>query len=53
MSGPGGNCAMLCGTSSSDPLIYSMRIQELKDAFKSVIPWTFANSNKINTSLHK
>ncbi|KAM6106662.1 olfactory receptor 14C36-like [Phoenicopterus ruber ruber] len=35
-----------------NPLIYSMRNQELKDAVKKMIPWTFLNSEKITTSLH-
>ncbi|XP_074023620.1 olfactory receptor 14C36-like [Numenius arquata] len=35
-----------------NPLIYSMRNQELKDAIKKVIPWTFLNNEKIIPSLH-
>ena len=53
MSGPGVAVLYFVVPPAGNPLIYSMRTEELKDAFTSVIPWTFANSNKINTSLHK
>ncbi|KAM9211493.1 olfactory receptor 14C36-like [Leptosomus discolor] len=36
-----------------NPLIYSMRKEELKDALKKVIPRKFFNSEKITTSLYK
>ncbi|XP_066840481.1 olfactory receptor 14A16-like [Anser cygnoides] len=34
-------------------LIYSMRNQELKDALRKVISWTFFRSDKLSLSLHK
>ncbi|XP_075614068.1 olfactory receptor 14C36-like [Balearica regulorum gibbericeps] len=34
-----------------NPLIYSMRNQELKDAIKKVIAWTYFSRQKITTSL--
>ncbi|KAM6293894.1 olfactory receptor 14A16-like [Aegotheles albertisi] len=36
-----------------NPLIYSMRNQEIKLAIKKVIRWMFFNSEKITPSLHK
>ncbi|XP_075597684.1 olfactory receptor 14J1-like [Balearica regulorum gibbericeps] len=35
-----------------NPLIYSMRNQELKDTIKKVIPWTFFCREIFTTSLH-
>ncbi|XP_068277758.1 olfactory receptor 14C36-like [Nyctibius grandis] len=36
-----------------NPLIYSMRNQELKEAIGKLISWTFFKSEKFTTSLHK
>ncbi|KAM9258608.1 olfactory receptor 14C36-like [Morus bassanus] len=36
-----------------NPLIYSMRNQELKQSIREVISWMFVNMNKLSISLHK
>ncbi|XP_074021321.1 olfactory receptor 14C36-like [Numenius arquata] len=36
-----------------NPLIYSMRNQELKDAIRSLISWMFVKSEKFSSSLHQ
>uniref|UniRef100_A0A8C3K775 Olfactory receptor n=1 Tax=Calidris pygmaea TaxID=425635 RepID=A0A8C3K775_9CHAR len=35
-----------------NPLIYSMRNQQLKDAIRTLISWTFVKSEKFSSSLH-
>ncbi|XP_068777904.1 olfactory receptor 14J1-like [Struthio camelus] len=36
-----------------NPLLYSMRNKELRDALRKVVSWTFFSSDKIAISLHK
>ncbi|XP_075346599.1 olfactory receptor 14J1-like [Mycteria americana] len=36
-----------------NPLIYSMRNQELKESIRKVISWLFVNIDKLPTTLHK
>ncbi|KAM9258096.1 olfactory receptor 14C36-like [Morus bassanus] len=36
-----------------NPLIYSMRNQELKQSIREVISWMFVNFNKLSITLHK
>uniref|UniRef100_A0A8C3JQL0 Olfactory receptor n=1 Tax=Calidris pygmaea TaxID=425635 RepID=A0A8C3JQL0_9CHAR len=36
-----------------NPLIYSMRNQQLKEAIRSLISWTFLKSEKFSSSLHQ
>ncbi|XP_065493617.1 olfactory receptor 14J1-like [Caloenas nicobarica] len=50
--GPGGVISVLGGASSSEPLIYSMRNQELKESIRKVISWMFVNVDKIFITLH-